>query len=157
MLSRSEIARRKGLAWPVRKTEAIDRVQRPKLRPEYVDMNTGEVFCKLDGTPLRVNQIVNGRMQTVETSAYTEITIIMNDGTNHETCLCRKCGYNLTDEEAELVYLLDVDQWEKEEKMYGVKNSAFVKAMQKRVPVNKRPFTRRDMPASMRPQMTREN
>jgi hypothetical protein len=86
-----------------------------KFKEEYFDENTGMLYCKLCQSKLRAARQIEGRAVMVETANYREITIKFDDGSVHETALCKKCAYNISTQDSELVYALDLEQWNKED------------------------------------------
>lgn len=122
------------------------------FREDYFNENTGEAWCKLCGASLRILRDVKmpdgiTRQIAVETASYTEITLRMDDKTAHETLLCKKCAYNITDDQAELCYLIDVKQWDKEADKMGKERQeakAAIAELGKRVPIQALPYSRTD-------------
>ena len=88
-----------------------------KLTEAYVKTENGvdvEVLCKLCGIPIRNLKNFNGVGVLVENANYYEITLEMEDGTAHETAICRGCAKGLTEADRDLLYSIDIKQWEKE-------------------------------------------
>ncbi len=146
---KTEIQRRTKLKFRDRLEEGKSRVNRFKI--DYFNEDTGETWCKLCNAKLRVLKSVRvgsiNRKVAVETAAYTEITLRMHDGSAHETCLCKKCAFNLTDDQAELCYLIDVNQWLDEVKKLGPQREKVepeVLELAARVPTQVLPYSRND-------------
>lgn len=81
-------------------------------KEDYCHQET--IYCKLCSDPVRSMKEINGRPQMAELGNYKEITLLFDDNSAHETCICRKCSYTMDIEKASFLYRCDLKQWERE-------------------------------------------
>ena len=77
-----------------------------------------KVCCKLCGCTIRslVPHEKTGQLIMVNCPNYTIVTLEFDDGSAHETPLCKSCAINLTDDQREQIYAQDLLQMEEEER-----------------------------------------
>ena len=123
------------------KTKARKRIQEAKgpkgIQPksfDYIEKREGigidSVACTLCGALLKKlvplpdlgkEETINGQRvitQPValrETNNYAEITIEFDDGSAHTTMTCRSCANELDEEQLEILYASDMEQFDKDE------------------------------------------
>lgn len=103
-----------------------------KVKADYVKYGTAgieEINCKLCGQHLRElrpdnrfreKRNINGKDVIVErlvlatTPFYNEVAIFFDDGSRHVTILCNECAAALTMDQANAVYVMDMDVLQKE-------------------------------------------
>jgi uncharacterized protein YceK len=78
------------------------------IKHELNYIREDSVLCKGCSTPLSTKR-ESGKQGF--SGNYAEITLIFDDNSAHETCVCEKCSYNMTVEKAEIVYAIDMQQW----------------------------------------------
>jgi len=72
--------------------------------------------CRKCGVDCRNYKEINGQRVLVENANYYEITIHFEDGSNHETLVCRTCAKKTIDiSELQDIYGADVDEFETED------------------------------------------
>jgi len=77
-----------------------------------------KVCCKLCGCTIRslVPHEKTGNLILVNCPNYTIVTLEFDDGSAHETPLCKQCALTLTDDDREQIYAQDLLQMEEEER-----------------------------------------
>jgi len=77
-----------------------------------------KVCCKLCGCTIRslVPHEKTGHLIMVNCPNYTIVTLEFDDGSAHETPLCKSCAVNLTYDQREQIYAQDLLQMEEEER-----------------------------------------
>lgn len=100
--------------------ERISKVESPKksrmdyLKSTALGDDKDEVLCKLCGTPIMIEKIINGKTRLVPNGMYTEITIEFTDRSAHETSICKECAKKPLTDKLEFIYMSDMKQWKRE-------------------------------------------
>jgi len=77
-----------------------------------------KICCKLCGCTIRslVPHEKTGHLIMVNCPNYTIVTLEFDDGSAHETPMCKSCAVTLTDDQQEQIYAQDLLQMEEEER-----------------------------------------
>lgn len=102
----------------------IKRARAKVAKPDYIEEQRGiahAVHCKCGAV---IQSLVphdrlkyNGMPLAVmaQTPLYTEVELIMDDGSKHVTPMCKPCADSLDADKAEAVYAVDIDRLTKQE------------------------------------------
>ena len=84
-----------------------------RLKEAYVQADA--ILCKLCSTPVRTMKQVGDNSVMAECGNYKEITLVFDDNSAHETCICKTCSGRLTIEQAGFLWNCDIKQWKAED------------------------------------------
>jgi len=83
------------------------------------------VHCKLCSTPIRVMKKIGDNTVMAECANYKEITLVFDDNSAHETCICKTCSGRLTIEQAAFLWDCDIKQWKAEDIKHVISKKYF--------------------------------